>query len=173
MSRGAVLANLGKFGDMSPFCFSNQQTHDNFEIRHGGYVCPDFTQIYSYSKDTYSFLAMLFCTDSKIPHIDQFAKYVRKMAPNILSNGNSSSSHPSPYYHEYSPDLDKDLTATQSYLKGKPHIKTARKIRIVAIGAAASSLAFAREVREGRIQNASLVLYEKNPGIGGTWFENK
>ncbi len=95
------------------------------------------------------------------------------MAQNIWSNRNSSSSHPSPYYHEYEPNFDKDFATTQSYLKGKSHIKTPRKIRIIAIGAAASSLAFAREVREGRIENASLELYEKNSGIGGTWFENK
>ncbi|KJZ71220.1 hypothetical protein HIM_09363 [Hirsutella minnesotensis 3608] len=80
---------------------------------------------------------------------------------------------PSPYHHEYQPDFDKELAETRRYLAGKPCMKEPRKLRIIAIGAGASSLAFAREVREGRIENAELVLYEKNAGIGGTWWENR
>jgi hypothetical protein len=95
------------------------------------------------------------------------------MVTSTLPEQGSKSSHPSLHYHQHQPDFDKEFSETQAYLRGKSHIKAARKIRIIAIGAAASSLALAREVSEGRIENAALVLYEKNPGIGGTWFENK
>jgi NAD(P)-binding Rossmann-like domain len=79
----------------------------------------------------------------------------------------------SPYYHEYQPDFEKEYASTQAYLEGKSHMKAPRAICIIAIGAGASSLAFAREVCEGRIENAGLVIYEKNNGIGGTWWENR
>ncbi|KAM4056867.1 cyclohexanone monooxygenase [Hirsutella rhossiliensis] len=64
---------------------------------------------------------------------------------------------PSPFYHEYQPDFDKEFAETQRFLAGKQCIKSPRKLRIMAIGAGASSLAFARE----------------NAGVGGTWWENR
>lgn len=47
-----------------------------------------------------------------------------------------------------------------------------RHLRVIAIGAGASGLNFARQI-EKHMKNVSLVIYEKNPEIGGTWFENR
>ena len=76
-----------------------------------------------------------------------------------LSNGRPES-EPSLYYHRWTPDFNKEYEATQAYLDGKPPMKAPRKLRILAIGAGASSLSFAREIRDNRIQNAELVMYE-------------
>ena len=47
-----------------------------------------------------------------------------------------------------------------------------RYIRIICIGAGASGLLFAYKLQKS-FDNFSLKIYEKNAGIGGTWFENK
>ncbi|KAL4934075.1 flavin-containing monooxygenase [Aspergillus undulatus] len=47
-----------------------------------------------------------------------------------------------------------------------------RKIRIIVIGCGASAIDFAHEVNTSSL-NLELVCYDKNPSIGGTWFENK
>ncbi|KAM6524537.1 hypothetical protein FALCPG4_010146 [Fusarium falciforme] len=47
-----------------------------------------------------------------------------------------------------------------------------RHLRVIAIGAGASGLNLARQI-EKHMKNVSLVIYEKNPEIGGTWFENR
>ena len=47
-----------------------------------------------------------------------------------------------------------------------------RHIRIICIGAGASGLLFAYKLQKS-FDNFSLKIYEKNAGIGGTWFENK
>jgi hypothetical protein len=50
--------------------------------------------------------------------------------------------------------------------------RVGKKIRVIAIGAGASALNFAHDVDTNPL-NIDLVLYEKNPEIGGTWFENR
>lgn len=47
-----------------------------------------------------------------------------------------------------------------------------RRLRIVVIGCGASAINFAREVDVSNL-NLDLTCYDKNPSIGGTWFENK
>ena len=47
-----------------------------------------------------------------------------------------------------------------------------RKIRIIVIGAGASALNFAHDIDTNPL-DTELVLYEKNPEIGGTWYENR
>lgn len=49
---------------------------------------------------------------------------------------------------------------------------TPRKIRVIVIGAGASGLNFAREIY-AEIPSCDLVIYDKNPEIGGTWYENR
>jgi cation diffusion facilitator CzcD-associated flavoprotein CzcO len=51
-------------------------------------------------------------------------------------------------------------------------IHTERHIRIICIGAGASGLLFAYKLQRS-FKNFSLVIYEKNPEIAGTWFENR
>ncbi|KAF5692407.1 monooxygenase [Fusarium denticulatum] len=47
-----------------------------------------------------------------------------------------------------------------------------RKLRIIHVGAGASGLMTAYKA-ERTLQNYELVLYDKNPVIGGTWYENR
>jgi hypothetical protein len=47
-----------------------------------------------------------------------------------------------------------------------------RHIKIICIGAGASGLLFAYKLQRS-FNNFSLILYEKNDRIGGTWHENK
>jgi cation diffusion facilitator CzcD-associated flavoprotein CzcO len=85
----------------------------------------------------------------------------------------TSTVKPPIHYHEYQPDFDAEYAATKKFLEGKSYIKAPAPIRIIAIGGAASTLSFAREVQMGRIENAELVVYEKNAALAGTWFENR
>ncbi len=48
----------------------------------------------------------------------------------------------------------------------------ARHLRVICIGAGASGLDLAFHMRK-YMRNFSLVLYEKNAAVGGTWLENK
>ncbi|KAI9933627.1 hypothetical protein MW887_008100 [Aspergillus wentii] len=50
--------------------------------------------------------------------------------------------------------------------------QTARKIKIIVIGAGASAINFAHDVDTSTL-DLDLVIYEKNPEIGGTWYENR
>ncbi len=47
-----------------------------------------------------------------------------------------------------------------------------RKIRVITIGAGASALNFAHDIDTSPLE-IELAIYEKNPEIGGTWYENK
>jgi hypothetical protein len=50
--------------------------------------------------------------------------------------------------------------------------RASRPIRILCVGAGASAINFAHEVEESKL-DLELVCYDKNPSIGGTWYENK
>lgn len=49
---------------------------------------------------------------------------------------------------------------------------TKRKIKVILMGAGASSLNFFKKAEE-EMQNLDIVCYEKNKDIGGTWLENR
>jgi hypothetical protein len=49
---------------------------------------------------------------------------------------------------------------------------TKRKIRVLLMGAGASSLNFFKKAEE-EMQNLEIVCYEKNRDVGGTWLENR
>lgn len=51
-------------------------------------------------------------------------------------------------------------------------IHAERHLRIICIGAGAAGLCFAYKFQRS-FTNFSLVLYEKNAGVGGVWFENR
>lgn len=55
--------------------------------------------------------------------------------------------------------------------EGQP-IHTERHVRIICIGAGASGLLFAYKLQRD-FRNFSLVIYEKNPEVAGTWWENR
>lgn len=51
-------------------------------------------------------------------------------------------------------------------------IHSERHMRIIVCGAGASALCFAYKLQRS-FENFSLQLFEKNPDISGTWFENR
>lgn len=60
-----------------------------------------------------------------------------------------------------------------AYELSRVPLRTARPLKIICVGAGLSGLNFAHEVETGAIQNCDLRIYEKNSGIGGTWWENR
>lgn len=47
-----------------------------------------------------------------------------------------------------------------------------RSLRVIAIGAGASGLNLGRQI-DKHMSNIDLTIYEKNPEVGGTWYENR
>jgi hypothetical protein len=85
------------------------------------------------------------------------------------------------YYQSLAPGPAKPGEATEAYkdidelayaLSRAPAF-TSRPLKIIAIGAGFSGLALARAVHVGKLPNASITIYEKNAGVGGTWYENR
>lgn len=60
----------------------------------------------------------------------------------------------------------------EAYVIEEHPINEPRPLRIVFVGAGASGLCFAHAAQK-HLRNVEVVLYEKNPSIGGTWYENK
>ncbi|TVY38734.1 putative sterigmatocystin biosynthesis monooxygenase [Lachnellula subtilissima] len=50
--------------------------------------------------------------------------------------------------------------------------RVGKKIKVITIGAGASALNFAHDIDTNRL-DIDLTIYEKNPEIGGTWYENR
>lgn len=61
---------------------------------------------------------------------------------------------------------------TETYVVTEAPLGTSRAIKVITIGAGASGLNLARHI-ELHLQNVEHVIYEKNPEVGGTWFENR
>ena len=85
------------------------------------------------------------------------------------------------YFQTLSPGPAKPGEATDAYkdvddlayaLSRAPTF-TSRPLKIIAIGAGFSGLALARAIHVGKLPNASITVYEKNAGVGGTWYENR
>lgn len=49
---------------------------------------------------------------------------------------------------------------------------TKRPVRVVLMGAGASTLNFLKKAEE-QMQNLKIIVYEKNHDVGGTWLENR
>jgi cation diffusion facilitator CzcD-associated flavoprotein CzcO len=69
-----------------------------------------------------------------------------------------------------SAEIKNEVTTTINALETP--LGTTRQVRIVTIGAGLSGLNMIREVRRS-LTNFEHVVYEKNPKIGGTWYENR
>lgn len=65
---------------------------------------------------------------------------------------------------------DKDELA---FLLSRLPMATPRPLKVILAGAGFSGISFARAVDVGQLKNVQLQIYEKNSGIGGTWFENR
>ncbi|KAH7140399.1 hypothetical protein B0J13DRAFT_637933 [Dactylonectria estremocensis] len=74
--------------------------------------------------------------------------------------------------HRQSASGQASVPSDQTYEVNEEPIGTARKIRIITIGAGASGLNVVRTLRK-RLTNYEHVVYEKNPEVGGTWYENR
>lgn len=64
------------------------------------------------------------------------------------------------------------LSISEDYHVSEQPLGTIRPVRIICIGAGASGVNLAYQVQK-YLQKADLVLYEKSPAIGGTWYENR
>lgn len=67
---------------------------------------------------------------------------------------------------------DRSNGAGETYVVAEKPLGEARQIRVIAVGAGASGLNLARQI-DKHMKNVDLVIYEKNPDVGGTWFENR
>lgn len=65
---------------------------------------------------------------------------------------------------------DKDKVA---YELSKLPFDSPRRLKVIVSGAGCSGLDFAHAVESGRLGNIDLRIYEKNAGLGGTWWENR
>jgi cation diffusion facilitator CzcD-associated flavoprotein CzcO len=94
----------------------------------------------------------------------------------ILPTGSESETTSSEQGETLSTDND-DLNTSSSWAKQEYRVletpsRAPRRLKVITIGAGASALNFAHEVSTSDL-DLDLVCYEKNPEIGGTWFENK
>lgn len=62
-------------------------------------------------------------------------------------------------------------TSNQVYTVEENVLGHSRPIRVICIGAGATGLDLAYKM-ERHLKNFNLQIYEKNPELGGTWFEN-
>lgn len=73
-------------------------------------------------------------------------------------NGVVNGEKPAMYRHPYTP-------------KDAP-LENFRKIKVIVIGAGYSGIYYGIRIPE-RLRNVDLTIYEKNDGVGGTWWENR
>lgn len=64
------------------------------------------------------------------------------------------------------------LRISEDYRVSEQPVGTIRPMRIICIGAGASGVNLAYQVQSS-LQKTDLVLYEKSPAVGGTWYENR
>jgi hypothetical protein len=83
-----------------------------------------------------------------------------KKPSHVILNGEISPSESSP-----------DLQSTNDYEVSEEPLGTIKSVRIITIGAGLSGINMAQKAKH-YLKNAEHVIYEKNPGIGGTWYEN-
>lgn len=72
----------------------------------------------------------------------------------------------SPFDGSPAPEFDE-----HGYKIKEQHYGTKRKVKVILMGAGASTLNFLKKAEED-MQNLEIVVYEKNHDIGGTWLEN-
>jgi NADPH-dependent glutamate synthase beta subunit-like oxidoreductase len=65
-------------------------------------------------------------------------------------------------HHEYSPSFE---------LKNSP-VENFRPMKVIVIGAGFSGIYCGIRIPQ-RLKNVQLTIYEKNEGVGGTWWENR
>lgn len=103
-----------------------------------------------------------------------------KLSPDMQSGANSAThSNQSiqpleltpPHSTDSTDSIDSGRFTTDEIIPDQP-LGSARRIRIITIGAGASGLNMIRTARK-HLNNYEHVVYEKNPDVGGTWYENR
>lgn len=64
------------------------------------------------------------------------------------------------------------LNIAEEYKVTEAPLGSVRPVRVLCIGAGASGVNLAYQVQK-HMQQTDLVIYEKNPQVGGTWYENR
>lgn len=62
--------------------------------------------------------------------------------------------------------------AGQSFKLNNTPVENLRPLKVIVIGAGYSGIYCGIRIPE-RLRNVELVIYEKNAGVGGTWYENR
>lgn len=64
------------------------------------------------------------------------------------------------------------MTATSSKVISERALDAARPLKVIYIGAGVSGILAAIRFRQA-VPDLEFVIYEKNPEVGGTWYENR
>jgi len=77
------------------------------------------------------------------------------------------------------PNLPTDVSRLHANGEAKPSFKlndapveNLRRLKVIVIGAGYSGIYCGIRIPE-RLRNVDLIIYEKNAGVGGTWYENR
>jgi heterodisulfide reductase subunit A-like polyferredoxin len=98
--------------------------------------------------------------------------------PTFFSNNNLANNTPFiTKIEEYPGAGTKETVQTSQQIKTKPLISQrctdqARSLKVIYVGAGISGICGAIEFLK-QVPELDLVIYEKNPELGGTWFENR
>lgn len=95
---------------------------------------------------------------------------IRSEPTNLYANGGTKFDRNEPvvdYDGPPAPDVD-----DYGYRIHEQPLGTKRKVKVILMGAGASSLNFFKKAEE-QLENVEYVCYEKNGDIGGTWLENR
>lgn len=97
--------------------------------------------------------------------------------PSFLSNGNFASSTSFPTKEGHYNTSGKETSPPAVKEMPKPWVSQrctdqARPLKVIYIGAGISGICGAIEFSK-QVPNIELVIYEKNPELGGTWYENR
>ncbi|KAL5621545.1 hypothetical protein BROUX41_006445 [Berkeleyomyces rouxiae] len=98
--------------------------------------------------------------------------HIRKTKARI-SRIMSRHSNPSRSPHDEAPSRASSSEASVSYAVQNVPISFPRPIRIITIGAGASGINLIRTLRDQLEGPFEHVVYDKNPQVGGTWYENR
>ncbi|KAK0934973.1 hypothetical protein LTR29_013470 [Friedmanniomyces endolithicus] len=115
---------------------------------------------------------------SAFPNLPEDITRVHPSDEDALSNGNSGANHPETVKSAEQAQVNGNGPHTNGESKAAPWllhdtpIENQRPIKVIVIGAGYSGVYCAIRIPE-RIRNCELVVYEKNEGVGGTWYENK
>lgn len=94
----------------------------------------------------------------------------------VVSNGHAHAENTEPNQHDTTPaerdgGLIPETDASGYRIREQPY-GTRRKIRVILMGAGASTLNFLKKAEE-QMRDMEIVVYEKNADVGGTWLENR